>query len=63
MQQGVSTVRQLRLYVNPSLEERHQRELFVQRVRTLPQDERDTSSLVTVDLAEELLVKLKQVST
>ena len=46
---------------NPPLEERHERELLVQRVWTLPQDERDPSSLVTVDLAEELLVQLKQV--
>ena len=63
MQQGVPAVRQLRLHVNPSLEERHQRELLVQRVRALPQDERDASSLVKVDLAEELLVQLEQVPT
>ena len=56
-------VRQLWGGFNPSLEERHERELLVQRVRALPQDERDASSLVAVDLAEELLVQLEQVST
>ena len=56
-------VRQLWGGFNPSLEERYKRELLVQRVRALPQDERDASSLVKVDLAEELLVQLKQVPT
>ena len=60
MQQGVSTVRQLRLHFNPSLEERHKRELLVQRVRALPQDERDGQAVGQVDKSE---VQLEQVST
>ena len=52
MQQGVPAVRQLRLHVNPSLEERHQRELLVQRVRALPQDERDSQAVGQVHKSE-----------
>ena len=53
-------VRQLWGGFNPSLEERHERELLVQRVWTLPQDERDGQAVGQVDKSE---VQLEQVPT
>ena len=51
-------MRQLRVHLHTSLEERHDGELLVQRVRTLPQDERHSSSIGTLYQPE---MQLKQV--
>ena len=51
-------MRQLRIHLHTSLEERHDGELLVQRVRTLPQDERHSSSIGTLYQPE---MQLKQV--